>query len=210
MPSESQNMLEDQGSVTTTGDLGERATARLRQAFSYHEKSIHKSGATINFEIGGLDKEDEVTPIADLVGETLSSANLKTLYATHVKRGLKSIPGSGFVGTAAANLDYDGAPELGALGAIAPEGEEIPGGVESKGSTIASSGLGQNINIQPLGSIADREVVAPNYPGTDAQFSNEAHGRAHPNSTSTKHGAVTSIPGGDLGEGPAVVEVSGD
>ena len=152
MPSEPQIMLYDTISANTESDFGKANHQKLKKAFSNHDNSILKDDAKSSMQTGNGSEASNVN---------MTSTSIKSFYGARVKRGPKNVAGSGFPEDEAVNLSYTGAPKL---GTIQPEGEELPGGDgESKGSTIVSSGLGPNVNVNPIGTVAERAVIDPGY-----------------------------------------------
>ena len=166
--------------------------------------------------IGGLSKSDTAalktaypggpqftgdtatTTTIDAVSVTMSRADYREFYKTHVMSG--DTPSVAEFGDATVNMDYSGAPTL---GSITPDGEKAPG---STGSTIVSSGLGPNVNINGTledigdpadgGEAASREVVDANSSGSPP-FVGDSKKSPHASSAAIKEGDVHG--GGDLG-----------
>ena len=173
---------------TTTTDKGQSDTARLKSAYGHHEKSVVVAQAQVSdFDIG----EGEQTTVEF----PLSRDEMRENYKEYVMSGEKSIPGSYFPESAAADLDYNGAPSLGATGPT-PVGEATPGDI---GSTIVASGLGPNVNVH--GDLASRSVVdgstSPSSAVIDPHHTED--GKQSPKTTSTLIAAEKLIPPGSMG-----------
>lgn len=141
------------------------------------------------------------TTTIDAVEVTMTRADYREFYRDHVMSGQSS--GVEEFGEAV-NMDYAGAPALGASGPT-PEGEQAPG---STGSTIVASGLGPNVNINgtledtpgtpeiPDGVAANRAVVDAS-PTGPTPFVGSGQQSPSATSTSIKEGGVHG--GGALG-----------
>lgn len=175
-----------------TGGLGKSDHAKVKSAYSSHKNSILKTGAAAKIEKGDGSPAMSVT-----LGNDNGSTNLKNFYGRFIKKGSKTIPGSGFSEEESVSLSYSQAPNLSALDAP-NEDENAPGLL---GSTIAASGLGPNVNVYPIDDIKARVMVTPTYNGSDTILDpyHANDGSKSPSETSLEHATPTSMPPGTPG-----------
>jgi len=177
---------------TTNGGKGHSDTAKLKSAYGDHPDSIVKPDeSSWDIPTGVADNTKTIA--------SLERANIREAYELYVKSGPKSIsPWSSGV-SLSYNIDDFDLERPPVLGDVTPEGESAPG---EAGSTIVASGLGPNVNIHPIGSIAERIVIDASMPGSTVVLDpyHTADGSRSPSETSTKIAEETSLPPGGLGD----------
>ena len=193
MAKPNQGMLDNIDATSTraigaVGRLSTSATADLKTAFP-----------------GGpqFTGDTATTTVIDGIPVNMSRSDYREFYKTHVMSGDSN--GVPEFGDATVNMDYSGAPSL---GTITPDGEKAPG---ETGSTIVSTGLGPNVNVN--GTLEDTpgtpelpDGVAANRAVVDAGSSSTApfvgDGSASPHATKTPIGNGGVHGGGALGNSP--------
>jgi len=196
MPTENQGMLDNikitDGALGPVGGLSTSDSARLKSAYysGPSEDTNNPNGPQFNFNSAPAET------IIDGTSAILSRPGYRSYYRSMMK-DVTSHGMSGFPSTL--GMTYGGSPTL---GLTAPEGEPLPG---EKGSTIAPSGLGPNVNV--TGFDQGEQVMVDASPTGAPPFS--GNGSKSPSVTSEKIVMTTSIHGTHV-PGESSVEVSGD